>query len=420
MAVDVTSTRSQNHEPEAAHEIVGSEQTTCCVVGGGPAGVILSYMLARKGVPVTLLEAHKDFDRDFRGDSLHPSTMEILDELGLADRVLQLPHQKISRMTAVTPAGAVQVADISQLKSRFPYIVMMPQAAFLDFMVNEARQFSNFQVEMSANVGGMIEEEGVVRGVRFRGADGWHEVRALLTVGADGRFSKLRQLAGFEPIKTSSPMDVLWFRLPRQPEDAHGGMGRFGGGRILVELERQEDWQLGLVIPKGSYQKLHAAGIEALRQAIVELAPEFAGRTALLTDWKQVSLLSVESNRLPRWYRPGLLLIGDAAHTMSPAGGNGINYAIHDAVAAANLLTKPLKSGAVNVEHLAAVQRRRELPIRIIQGVVGTFQNSVISYAFDAQRPFQPPIFMRLPMLRGLVARVMGYGIRPEHVKDQA
>ena len=402
------------------HSIKSREQTTCCVVGAGPAGAILSFMLARKGIPVMLLESHLDFDRDFRGDTLHPSILEVMDELGLADRLLQLPHTKLSQVTVPTPTGPRVVLDLSHLKTKFPYVAFMPQSRFLAFITGEAQCFPSFQLVMGAHVEELIEEGGQVRGVRYRGRDGWHEARALLTIGSDGRFSRLRRLAGFEPIKSLQPMDVLWFRLPRKPDDPRGLMGRFGRGHILGQIERGEQWQVIYIIAKGSYRQVRAAGLEALRHSIVETAPELADRVAVLTNWQQIPVLSVEADRLPRWYRPGLLLIGDAAHVMSPAGGNGINYAIMDAVEAANLLTAPLQAGEVTVADLARIQRRREWPTRIIQAMVNLLQDRLLKAALDPTSSFTFPSFLGWPLVRKVIPQLFAFGIRPEHVQQQA
>jgi 2-polyprenyl-6-methoxyphenol hydroxylase-like FAD-dependent oxidoreductase len=374
-------------------------------------------MLARKAIPVILLESHLDFDRDFRGDTLHPSILEVMDELGLADRLLQFPHTELS---LIAPPGGGPRFDLHELKTKFPYVAMMPQTRFLTFVTSEAQRFPSFRLVLGARVEALIEEDGQVRGVRYRALDSWHEVRASLTVGTDGRFSRLRKLANFEPIASSPPMDVLWLRLSRKPEDPHGLMAHFGGGRALLFLEREEHWQIGHIIGKGTYQQVHAAGLSALRQAIAETAPEFADRVAELTDWKQVSMLSVEANRLPRWYRPGLLLLGDAAHVMSPAGGNGINYAIMDAVAAANLLTAPLQAGQVTVADLARVQRRREWPTRVIQAIVNLMQDRLLKAALDPNGSFTFPSFLGWPLVRKLPPLLFGFGIRPERVQQQA
>src|SRR2546426_4400865 len=341
-----------------------------------------------------------------------------MDELGLADRLLQLPHTKLSLVAPPAP-GAQLRFDLHELKTKFPYVAMMPQARFLEFITSEAQRFQSYRLVMGARVEELIEEDGQVRGVCYRAHDGWHEVRALLVVGTDGRFSRLRKLAGFEPIASSPPMDVLWLRLSRKPDDPHGLMGRFGSGRALIFLEREDHWQIGYIIGKGTYHEVHAAGVESLRQAIAETAPDFADRVAELKDWKQVSMLSVEANRLPRWYRPGLLLLGDAAHVMSPAGGNGINYAIMDAVAAANILTAPHQAGQVTVADLARVQRRREWPTRIIQLIVNSMQDSLLKAALDPQGSFRFPSFLGWPLVRKLVPLLFGFGIRPEHVQTE-
>ncbi len=287
------------HSPEQtegatlSRHILDRQQTTCCVVGAGPAGAILSFILARQGISVILLESHQDFDRDFRGDTLHPSILEVMDELDLADRLLQLPHTKLSLIAPPSADGSGLRFDLHDLKTKFPYIAMMPQTSFLTFITSEAQRFPSFRLVMGARVEELIEEGGQVRGVGYRAHDGWHEVHAILTVGTDGRFSRLRKLAGFEPIASSPPMDVLWLRLSRKPGDPHGLMGRFGRGRALICLEREHHWQIGYIIGKGTYHQVHAAGLQALQEAIAETVPEFADRVAELTDWKQVSKTSV-------------------------------------------------------------------------------------------------------------------------------
>lgn len=414
MTINTTST--QNQETTKTHEVIDVQQTDCCIVGGGPAGAVLALLLARLGIGVMLLEAHKDFDRDFRGDTLHSSSMEIMEQLGLADRLLQLPHSKIRQMSVITPSGSLTLADFSRLKTPYPYITIMPQVRFLELIVEEAKRYPNFVLVLGANVQELVEEDGEIRGVRYRGHGGWHEVRSRLTVGADGRHSKMRQLAGFEAISTSPPMDVLWFRLPRHPEDLEGLMGRIGSGKIVAMLDRSDTWQVAYVIPKGGYQQIRAAGLEALREAIVEVVPEFSDRVQHLHDWSQIAFLGVESSRLKRWYRPGLLLIGDAAHVMSPVGGVGINYAIQDAVVAANVLSKPLKTEQLKLSDLAAVQRRRELPTRTIQAFQSFAQKQIIAPAIDPNRQFKLPAILRLPILRDLPARLIAFGILPAHV----
>lgn len=412
----------QNDLALQTHQTEKTEQTTCCIVGSGPAGAVLALLLARKGIPVILLEEHMDFDRDFRGDTIHPSIMQIMDEIGLADKLLQIPHSEAHTMSLQTAEGPVPIADFSHLKTRFPYIAMIPQMHFLEFITTEAKRYPNFQLVMGARVEKLIEEDGYVHGVHYRGRDGWHEVRATLTVAADGRFSRVRKLAGFEPIQTAQAMDVLWFRLPLKPDDVKEAGARLGSGHILVMLNRSDQWQMAYVIPKGGYQKLRAAGLDALRQEIATLLPEWADRLDTIHEWKQVSVLSVESSRLPRWYRPGLLLIGDAAHVMSPVGGVGINYAIQDAVVAANVLSAPLKAGRVRLSDLALVQRKREWPTRIIQAFQNFMQQRVVSNLLKSNQPITISPFirflLRLPFVGSLPARLIAFGPQSVHVKE--
>ena len=399
-------------------------ETTCCVVGGGPGGMMLALCLARRGVDVTLLEAHKDFDREFRGDTVHPSTLEILDQMGLADRLLKLPHNKIYGPTFRMAGMNFAPIDFRRLKTRFPYIMLIPQTKFLEFLAAEGRKYTNFHLRMVANVNALVEEDGHVRGVRYQGTDAQHELRASLTVGADGRFSKVRQLAGFEPIKTSPPMDILWFQLPHLPSDAHSDrvMGGFKNGRLLAVFDRIDYWQVGYVFPKGQYQQVRAAGMEAFRKSIADIEPNFTPHVEALKEWNQCSLLSVESSRCPVWYKRGLLLIGDAAHVMSPVGGVGINYAIQDAVVATNVLSEPLINGIVGEANLAEVQRRREWPVRVMQAIQSTLQTRFIGSALQTQGPLQIPWFVRLffkiPKLRDIPARVLAFGVRRVRLEE--
>jgi 2-polyprenyl-6-methoxyphenol hydroxylase-like FAD-dependent oxidoreductase len=409
----------------ASEDLEDRQQTGCCIVGAGPGGAMLALLLARRGVSVTLLEMHKDFDREFRGDTVHPSTMEILDEIGLADRVLELRHTAVSRPVIRTANGPFSPADFSRLKTKFPYIMLMHQPILLDFLTTEAKKYPGFRLEMGANVLRLLEEGGEVRGVSYLAEDGRHEVSATLTVGADGRFSKVRQLAGIQPVKTSPPMDVLWFRLPKLPEDPEvigGAIGAIGKGHLLALLDRYDYWQVAYVIFKGSYQELRAGGIESLRRSIVDMEPRLAKHVEALADWHEVSLLSVESSRCPRWYKPGLLLIGDAAHVMSPVGGVGINYAIQDAVVASNVLAQPLLSGRVTLGQLAEVQRQREWPTRFIQAAQSLVQKRLIPKVLRSREmigiPWYARLFFRIPVLRDLPARLIAFGFKRVHLQE--
>jgi 2-polyprenyl-6-methoxyphenol hydroxylase-like FAD-dependent oxidoreductase len=346
--------------------------------------------------------------------------MELLAELGLAERFLELPHRKIRQaQLTIDPPLTISFDD---LPTRYPFVAMMPQARFLEFITAEAAHYPAYTLMFGATVRDLVEEDGIVRGVRFQAQDGWHEVRALLTVAADGRFSRLRHVSGLPANTSSPPMDVLWFRLPRRAGDAEGALAKIAKGHLLVMFDRGDVWQVAYLLPKGGYRDLHAAGLARLRQTLIELMPWLAGRVESdLTDWKQTFLLSVESDRLLRWYRPGLLLIGDAAHTMSPVGGVGINYAIQDAVATSNLLSDGLLAGRLSLHQLAAVQRRRELPTRVIQAVQTQIQNRVLAPVLQSGRGGPPdllPLLGRIPFLRRIPPRIMGMGIRTEHVRQ--
>ncbi len=388
--------------------------------------MMLGLLLARQRVPVTLLEQHKDFDRDFRGDTVHPSTLELLDQIGLAEPLHKLKHAKIYGPTIRLTNTDFSPFDFRRLKTRFPYIMLVPQVRFLEFLAAEASKYPDFRLVMGANVQQLIEEQGQVRGVRYLASDGPHEIRATLTVGADGRFSKVRHLAGFEPIQTSAPMDILWFRLPHIPGDLPEAEGRLLGGvgigRILGVFDRFDYWQVAFVFPKGQYQHLRAAGLESFRRSIVEIEPSFAEHVKTITDWHQCSLLSVESSRCPRWFKPGMTLIGDAAHVMSPVGGVGINYAIQDAVEATNLLAAPLKAGRMHVSDLAKLQRVREWPTKVIQGAQSALQNRILASVLQAQTPIKLPWFVRTffatPLLRDIPARVLAFGVTRVRLKE--
>jgi 2-polyprenyl-6-methoxyphenol hydroxylase-like FAD-dependent oxidoreductase len=401
--------------------ILDRQETTCCIVGGGPTGAVLALMLVRQGIPTILLEAHKTFDRDFRGDIIHAGAMEIMDELGLSDRLLEkIPCITTERIDFMTPEQTIAFADFSRLRSRHPNATIIPQAKFLEFIFAEAKRYPHFQLIMGANVQALVEEGGSVSGVRYRGNGGWHEVSAKLVVGADGRFSRVRQLAGMEQKKSAAPMDLFWFRLPRRDREPEGLIARFGAKRVIVMYNTfDRHWQMAYLIPKGYYNRLHAAGIEALRQSIVEVVPEFSDRVGYLKDWQQASLLSVEVGCLPQWYRPGLLFIGDAAHVMSPVGGIGINYAIQDAVVAANVLSEPLKQGEVKPSHLAQVQRQRQHSIKTAQAFQSFIQKNITAKALRSDNTLKLPFYLSLPILRDIPARLLAFGIFPPHVKSE-
>ncbi|HEV8619820.1 MAG TPA: FAD-dependent oxidoreductase [Nitrospiraceae bacterium] len=392
----------------------------CCIAGGGPAGMMLGLLLARAGVEVVVLEKHADFLRDFRGDTIHPSTLEVMHELGLLERLLTLPHQKSSRINGQFGDLALTVADFSSLSTQCRFIAFMPQWDFLSFLAEEAARYSTFQLRMHADVTGLIEEAGSVVGLRANSPDGTLEVRASLVVGADGRHSVVRAQAGLSVEEFGAPMDVLWFRLSRQPSDPADPIGRFDAGRIFIMLNRSDYWQCGFVIPKGSRDQLQGRGLPAFRDAVAQLAPFMADRVGELQDWESIKLLTVQVDRLRRWYRLGLLCIGDAAHAMSPAGGVGINLAIQDAVATANLLAAPLRAGRPTVQDLQRVQQRREWPTSMTQRVQLMIQNRVIKRVLTDRDKFSPPLAIRLlalfPFLSRIPARMIGLGFRPEHV----
>ncbi len=393
----------------------------CCITGGGPAGMMLGLLLARAGIVVQVLEKHADFLRDFRGDTIHPSTLEVMHELGLLDAFLQRPHQRVRTLGAQIGEAMLELADFSHLPTRCRFIVLMPQWDFLNFIADQGKRFSAFQLEMEAEVTALIEEGGRVIGVRAETPEGCLAVRADLVIGADGRHSTVREKAGLEIVDLGAPMDVLWMRLSRHPTDPGQTLGRVDAGRILVMLNRGDYWQCAFVIPKGGFDQIHQRGLEAFREEIARLAPYLRDRTDELGDWSDIKLLTVAVDRLRVWHRPGLLCIGDAAHAMSPIGGVGINLAIQDAVAAANILAPRLLRGGVTEDDLHSVQRRREFPTRATQQLQLFVQNRVIGRVLHSTRQISPPLLLRLldrwPLLRRIPARLVGLGFRPEHVK---
>jgi 2-polyprenyl-6-methoxyphenol hydroxylase-like FAD-dependent oxidoreductase len=383
--------------------------------------MMLGFLLARAGVEVLVLEKHADFLRDFRGDTIHPSTLEVIYELGLLERLLALPHQKVPRINGHVGNLALTVADFSSLSTKCRFIAFMPQWDFLNFLAEEGARYSAFHLRMQADVTDLLLEGDRVVGLRATMPDGPLDVCANLTVGADGRHSTVRSRAGLSVEEFGAPMDVLWFRLSRHPGDPEDPMGRFDAGRIFVMLNRGEYWQCGFVIPKGSRAQLQAKGLPAFRTAVAEVAPFVADRVGELQDWESIKLLTVQVDRLRQWFRPGLLCIGDAAHAMSPVAGVGINLAIQDAVAAANLLAAPLSAGRLTTEDLRLVQERREWPTRMTQRMQLFIQNRVIKRVLDNAAPLSPPLAFRLlarfPILRRIPARLIGMGFRPEHVR---
>jgi 2-polyprenyl-6-methoxyphenol hydroxylase-like FAD-dependent oxidoreductase len=394
----------------------------CCVCGCGPAGAVLGYLLARAGIRVVVLEKHGDFLRDFRGDTIHPSVLEILDELGLADELLALPHNKVSNVGGRTAAGQAIGFTLERLRTKFPYIAFVPQWDFLEFITNRAARFPSFTLIRNADVLDLIERGGVVTGVRYRDAAGEHELTALLTVGADGRSSRSRQAAGLPLRETSPPMDVLWFRLPRHAGEPRAIAGRLGPGRVLVMLDRGDYWQIAFAIAKGTADSIRGAGLARFREEVVSVAPELSDRVSSITDWEQVKLLTVRADRLARWHKPGYLAIGDAAHAMSPIGGLGINVAIQDAVAAANVLWRPLSQGRVRDDDLAEVQRKRERAVRVLQGFQSVVQTRFLGPALASSStptiPLIVRILSRVPLLRDIPPRLIAFGIDRPHVES--
>lgn len=398
-----------------------SLRTRCCIVGGGPAGMMLGFLLARRGVHVCVLEKHADFLRDFRGDTIHPSTLELLYELGLLDEFLQRPHQQMSQLSGQVGDESVILADFSHLPTHCRFIAFMPQWDFLNFIAGQAKRYPNFELLMQTEATDIIQENGNTLGVRADTPHGSIEVRADLTVAADGRHSTVRDRAHLPITVLGASMDVLWMRISRRPADANQALGRMQQGQIFIAINRDEYWQCALVIPKGTAQEIRAQGISAFRERVARVAPVFRDRIDELKDWNQISLLTVAVDRLRRWFRPGLLCIGDAAHAMSPIGGVGINLAIQDAVAAANLLGPKLVQGAASESDLNLVQRRREFPTRATQALQVFLQNNVIRRVLGTVQPLSLPLPVRLirsfPALRRIPARVIGMGFRPEHIQ---
>ncbi|HEY4406095.1 MAG TPA: FAD-dependent oxidoreductase [Xanthobacteraceae bacterium] len=395
--------------------------TGCCVVGGGPAGMMLGFLLARAGVDVVVLEKHADFLRDFRGDTIHPSTLELMHELGILSDFLALPHQEVRELKARFGGMELTFADFTHLPTRCKFIALMPQWDFLNFLRERGARYPGFHVLMQTAATDLIEEAGAVVGVRADAPEGTLEVRAALVVGCDGRHSVVRQKAGLEVESFGAPMDVLWFRVRRKPDDPDDTMGVFEAGHIFVVINRGDYWQCGYVIPKGSFEAVRRAGLTQFQVQLARTMPLFADRAGELADWNEIKLLTVAVDRLKRWYRRGLICIGDAAHTMSPVGGVGINLAVQDAVAAANILAQPLLEGGIGEEVLRRVQERREFPTRVIQRVQVLVQERVITGVLGNRDKLEPPFLVKLlramPILCRIPARIVGIGVRPEHIR---
>jgi 2-polyprenyl-6-methoxyphenol hydroxylase-like FAD-dependent oxidoreductase len=398
-------------------------KTTCCIAGGGPAGIMLGYMLARSGVKVTVLEKHADFLRDFRGDTVHPSTLEALYELGLLEDFLKRPHDEITELAGRIGDTVVKIADFRHLPTQAKFIALMPQWDFLDFLVQAGRRYPEFQVLMSAEAVDLTEADGRITGVKVKTADGPLTIEADLVVAADGRHSVLRDKAGLQVTDLGSPIDVLWMRLPRHADDPTQALGNLGPGYVFVMIPRGDYFQCGFVVQKGGCDLLRKKPLKAFRERIAQIVPFMADRVETLTRWDDIKLLTVTVDRLERWWKPGLLCIGDAAHAMSPIGGVGINLAVADAVAAANALAAPLAKRQLRDANLADVQYRRQRAVRLMQSLQLAIQDRVLSAALSSEKPIEVPALAKLlnsfEPLRRLPARVVGMGFRMEHVRTK-
>ncbi|MCK1622319.1 FAD-dependent oxidoreductase [Bradyrhizobium sp. 160] len=397
----------------------------CCIVGGGPAGMMLGYLLGRAGINVVVLEKHADFFRDFRGDTVHPSTLQVMDELGLIDGFLKLPHQRLQKMDGMFGGTPVRIADLSRLHTKYPFIAFMPQWDFLNFLREAGRRFTSLKVMMSTEAVDLIRRGETVAGVRARTPEGIIDIQADLTIACDGRHSTVRERAGLAVEEIGAPMDVLWFRAGRRPDETENVFARVEPGKMMITFDRGDYWQCAYVIAKGQFDAVKAGGLPALLDDVVRMAPILKSGIADVKSFDDIKLLTVAINRLTRWTRPGLLLIGDAAHAMSPIGGVGVNLAVQDAVATANLLADKLQHGCPSENELDAVRRRREFPVKMTQRMQVVVQNNIISGALlGSDRPLKVPLIVRLitalPWLQGIPARLLALGVRPEHVQSKA
>jgi 2-polyprenyl-6-methoxyphenol hydroxylase-like FAD-dependent oxidoreductase len=398
------------------------QTTTCVVVGGGPAGAMLALLLARRGVNVRLLEAHRDFERAFRGDSIYPTVLEVMGSLGLGERLHALPHARAQTIRVVTEHGPITIGSFGRLRGRFPYLMIVPQSRFIEFVIEEAKRYPNFSLEFGARVEAVLEDHGGVRGVRYRQDGVIHELQADLTVGCDGRGSRVRALSGLESglVSTTPATDLLWLSVPRQNGSTRQEVDlHVGHGHYLAILEHAQHWQVGYGIPKGQFRTVREAGLESLRASIAKLAPWLAGPLEGVTGWSQIQLLSVQTSRLKRWAKPGLLLIGDAAHTMSPMGGVGINLAIQDAVVATNCITTPLLEHRLNLRDLQAVQRERDWPVRFTQAWTRILEKQLALSMKSAPSRFVIVALrsvMSIPVMSHLLTWIIAYGLRPPRV----
>lgn len=397
----------------------------CCIVGGGPAGMMLGYLLGRTGINVVVLEKHADFFRDFRGDTVHPSTLQVMDELGLIDGFLKLPHQRLQKMDGMFGGTPVRIADLSRLHTKYPFIAFMPQWDFLNFLREAGRRFTSLKVMMSTEAVDLIRRGETVAGVRARTPEGIIDIEADLTIACDGRHSTVRERAGLAVEEIGAPMDVLWFRAGRRPDETENVFARVEPGKMMITFDRGDYWQCAYVIAKGQFDAVKARGLPALLDDVVRMAPILKSGIADVKSFDDIKLLTVAINRLTRWTRPGLLLIGDAAHAMSPIGGVGVNLAVQDAVATSNLLADKLQHGCPSENELDAVRRRREFPVKMTQRMQVVVQNNIISGALQgSDRPLKVPLIVRLitalPWLQGIPARLLALGVRPEHVQSKA